>query len=139
MDIAALVLWILTALGGFVLLGTWVAHVGHRGASRSHLPSPVVFSHFGLAATGLVLWIIYVITDTTAVAWIAVAGLGIVAVLGFTMFARWLPSRRTTTQATAEAVAERHFPLPVVLGHGAFAATTIVLAVLAAANVGGGS
>jgi hypothetical protein len=33
--------------------------------------------------------------------------------------------------------AERHFPVPVVAGHGLLAATTLVLVLLAALNVGG--
>ena len=40
MSIAALITWIITALGGFVLLGTWLSRGGLRardaGASRSH-------------------------------------------------------------------------------------------------------
>jgi uncharacterized membrane protein YeiB len=31
----------------------------------------LIFGHFALAAVGLVVWILYVITDTTALAWTA--------------------------------------------------------------------
>jgi hypothetical protein len=62
----------------------------------------------------------------------------IVAGLGFTMFARWLPTYRTAgTTATGAGPAERHFPVPVVAAHGLVAATTLVLVLLAALNVGG--
>ena len=53
-----------------------------------------------------------------------------VALLGFTMLARWIPVRRNGT-------AESRFPVGVVIGHGLFAATTLVLALLAALGVGG--
>ncbi|WP_174184255.1 hypothetical protein [Nocardia barduliensis] len=52
MGIAALILWLLTAVGGFVLLGTWIAEGGARQPSSSHLPAPVVFGHFPLAVDG---------------------------------------------------------------------------------------
>lgn len=89
-----------------------------------------MFSHFVLAAIGLVLWIMYVVVDNSALAWMAFVLLLPVAALGFTMFARWIPARRT-------GVAESRFPVPVVVGHGLFAATTLVLALLAALGVGG--
>jgi hypothetical protein len=154
MDVAALILWILTAGGGFVLLGTWLAKGGARAdGAGTRFPLPVIFGHFLLAATGLVLWIAYVVTDSDAVGWVAFVLLAVVALLGFTMFARWLPtflaSRRagedpsvyaasapgavTTAQPTAPSTrtAESHFPVPIVFGHGALAATTLVLVLIA--------
>jgi hypothetical protein len=162
MDVAALILWILTAGGGFFLLGTWIAKGGARaGGAGSRFPAPVIFGHFALAATGLVLWIIYVAADKDAVGWTAFAVLLVVALLGFTMFALWIPTYRGATTATTGAhrptpgpggtpgatatmtepavtgPAERHFPLPIVLGHGLLAATTLVLVLLTMAGVGG--
>lgn len=149
MEIAALVAWVVTALGGFVLLGTWIQRGGLRQqrSGTSRLPAPLVFSHFLLAATGLVVWIIYVISDTDALAWVAVALLVVIAVLGFTMFARWLPVKRgaaPTRRATnLEAIdadhdvpAENHLPVPVVAAHGILAVATVVLVLLAALGVG---
>jgi hypothetical protein len=148
-DIAALILWILTAAGGFYLLATWVAKGGPRRqpAGASRFPPGLIFGHFGLAAAGLIVWIIYVAVDKTAIAWVAFAVLAVVALLGFTMFARWVPTYRTyhggRVRATVASVseaggpAERHFPVPLVAGHGLLAATTLVLALLAALNVGG--
>jgi hypothetical protein len=128
MAIAALVTWLITALGGFVLLGTWISRGGHRG-SETRLAPGLMFGHFGLAVAGLVLWIIYLVAGSGALAWIAFVVLLPVALLGFTMFARWLSSRRT-------AAVESHFPLPLVLGHGLFAATTLVLVLLTALGIG---
>jgi hypothetical protein len=138
-DIAALIVWIITALGGFVLLGTWIQRGGLRQQQSgvSHLPAPVVFGHFLLAAAGLVVWIVYVVTDTDALAWIAVALLVLIALLGFAMFARWLPVQRNATLAGAEAPAEKHLPVPVVAAHGLVAVATVVLVLLTALGVGG--
>lgn len=141
MDIAALIAWIVTALGGFFLLATWVRHGGHRQPSSSHFPPPLIFGHFGLAAVGLVVWIIYVAAGTTALAWIGFVLLLPVALLGFTMLARWIPTYRQPATAdvhtaTATAPAERHFPVGVVAGHGVLAVVTLVLVLLAALGVG---
>lgn len=130
MGIAALVTWLITALGGFVLLGNWISRGGHRPGAESRLAPGLVFSHFGLAVIGLVLWIIYLFAETEALAWIAFVVLLPVALLGFLMFGRWLSSRRAAT-------AEAGFPLVVVLGHGLFAAVTLVLVLLTALGVGG--
>ncbi|QTD96097.1 hypothetical protein [Streptomyces cyanogenus] len=150
MDIAALITWVVTALGGFYMLGTWIRRGGIRQqqAGTSRLPAPVVFGHFALAAIGLVVWIIYVVADRTALAWTAFGLLLPVALLGFVMLARWIPVHRDRvaagTAATATAPggeatvpAERHFPLPVVVAHGLFAVATLVLVLLSALGVGG--
>jgi hypothetical protein len=129
MDIAALVLWVITALGGFYMLGTWISKGGHRDVEGSRFPPPLIFGHFLLAATGLVLWIIYVATDEDSLAWISFVILLVVALLGFTMLARWIPTYRAAD--TGSGPAERHFPVAVVAGHGVLAATTLVLVLLA--------
>ena len=139
----ALVTWVLTAGGGFVLLAIWLARGGmqQQREAGNRIRPPLIMSHFLLAATGLVLWIIYIINDSDTLAWIAFGALLVVAVLGFTMFAIWL-RRRQARGAIAEAVtpdtpAEQHFPVAVVGLHGVLAATTLVLVLLTAAGVGG--
>ncbi|MFD8307083.1 hypothetical protein ACFV29_32790 [Streptomyces sp. NPDC059690] len=144
MDIAALVTWVITALGGFYLLGTWLSRGGARGGN-SHLPVPVIFGHFALAAIGLIVWIVYVIADKEALAWTAFVLLVPVALLGFVMLARWIPVHRGHATAAGGAgagagqdvPAERHFPVAVVLAHGMFAVVTVVLVLLSALGVGG--
>jgi manganese efflux pump family protein len=157
MGVAALITWLLTAGGGFFMLSKWVAKGGTRQPHTSSFPPALIFGHFALAATGLVLWIIYVITDTDALAWIAFILLVPVAALGFTMLARWLPTYRAgaesgratvssgrtgaasagTTAAAAPALPpEGHFPVPVVIAHCVFAVVTVVLVLLTALGVG---
>ena len=141
MEWIALIAWLLTAVGGFILLSIWVARGGMQQAREpgSRIRPPLILSHFALAATGLVLWIIFVATDSDALAWIAFVILLVVAVLGFTMFSIWW--RRRQRAALAQAVdpgtpAEQHFPVLIVGGHGILAATTLVLVFLAAIGVG---
>src|ERR671936_2941006 len=100
---AALVTWVLTAGGGFLLLGLWLRHGGMQQSDQpgALIRAARVLSHFALAATGLVLWIIYVATDSEALAWIAFAVLLVVATLGFSMLAIWIGQRRRRPAAPA--------------------------------------
>ena len=140
MEWAALISWIVTAGGGFVLFGLWLRHGGmrHREPGRQIRP-PLILSHFLLAATGLVLWIVYLVSDTDALAWIAFALLVAVAVLGWTMFAIWWQGRQAHGAVAAGSTpgepAEQRFPVPIVVLHGLLAVTTVVLVLLAAVGV----
>jgi uncharacterized membrane protein SirB2 len=146
---AALILWVITALGGFGLLGMWLQRGGMQQAQQPgrRIRPPLIFTHLLLAATGLVLWIIYLANDRKGFAWVAFALLLVVASLGFAMLALWLQRRQTaaaTPAATSRTVgsegsmpAEQHFPVPIVAGHGLAAATTLVLVLLASLNIGG--
>jgi manganese efflux pump family protein len=136
MDWAALITWIVTAAGGFVLLAIWVREGGMQQSGSGRIRPAIILSHFALAATGLVLWIIFVANGSETLAWIAFALLLVVALLGFGMLAIWLGQRRGAAVTTATDAAERHFPVPVVGVHGLLAATTLVLVLLAAAGVG---
>ncbi|MGW2523131.1 hypothetical protein ACWC09_40345 [Streptomyces sp. NPDC001617] len=61
-----------------------------------------------------------------------------VALLGFTLLARWIPVYRTVPAGGEESTfAERHLPVPVVAANGLLGATTLVLVPLAALGVGG--
>ena len=53
---AALIAWVVTAGGGFVLLSIWLARGGmrQRGAASARIRPPLIMSHFLLAGTGLV-------------------------------------------------------------------------------------
>lgn len=134
MDIIALIAWVVTALGGFVLLGTWLANRGKPGSEDSRVGPGLIFSHFLLAAGGLILWIVYVLSDgTEALGWLAVAVLLLVAALGFTMFFRWLSDRR---RPHPPATPEQRFPIAVVGAHGLLGAVTLVLVALVAMGVG---
>jgi small-conductance mechanosensitive channel len=150
MTTVALVTWVITALGGLFLLVTWLSRSGMRQqrSGESGFRAPLILGHPLLAAIGLVVWIIYLATDSDALTWVALVILLIVALLGFTMFARWLAARRSAPAAAtstpgaahggdATAPAERHLPVAVVLVHGLLGAITLVLVLLAALGMGG--
>jgi nitrogen fixation/metabolism regulation signal transduction histidine kinase len=132
MDWAALILWVLTAGGGFVLLAIWLKAGGMNQRSSGRIRPAVILTHFALAATGLVLWIVYVAGDSSTIAWIAFALLLVVALIGFGMLGMWLAQR---SKRDGEA-AEQRFPVAIVGLHGLLAATTLVLVFLAAAGIG---
>lgn len=139
---AALISWVVTAGGGSVLLAIWLSRGGMRQQREvgNRIRTPLIMSHFLLAAGGLVVWIVYLISDQKALAWIALAGLAVVALLGFTMLSIWLRRRQgrvaTTETTTPGTPAEQHFPVPVVVLHGLLAVVTLVLVLLTAAGVG---
>jgi hypothetical protein len=146
MEWAALIAWVLTAGGGFVLLAIWLSRGGmQQSGEGNRIRPPLILSHFLLAATGLVIWVIYVVADSDALAWIALAVLAVVAALGWTMFFIWLRRRRAVTPGevgtspAGSAVTmppEQHFPVPVVALHGVLAVITVLLVFLTAIGVG---
>ena len=159
MRFIALIAWFVTALGGLYMLAVWLIEndATNQRNKTSRLPLPVILAHVTLAVSGLVVWVIFLLLDRTALAWAALGILGGIAVLGFTMFARWIPVYRTQ-DATPEPVAvpvgaglepaqpamviqdgppEGNFPLFIVIAHGTFAVSTVVLVLLSALGMGG--
>ena len=146
MSLAALLTWLITATGGLYLLAIWLIEYDRefQAVVATRLPVPVISAHALLAMTGLALWAGYLLTGAERLAWAAAVLLAIVAALGVTMGVRWITVYRTPAQATgpgghgrAAVPPERHFPLPVVIGHGLFAAATITLVLLTAFGEGG--
>jgi hypothetical protein len=160
----ALIAWFITVLGGLYMLAVWLIEndATDQRHATSRLPLPIIVGHMSLAVTGLAVWVAYLLLDRSALAWAALGILAAIALLGLTMFARWIPVYRTTgaqarppqvarsslfepaparAAATATAVydvpPEGAFPLVVVLAHGTFAASTITFVVLTALGVGG--
>jgi hypothetical protein len=139
MEWAALIAWVVTAGGGFLLLTRWLRHGGMRQREGGQIRPILILSHFTLAATGLVLWIAFVASDSDALAWIAFGILVAVALLGLTMFTIWYQRRQLQAAggpAPASGVpAEQSFPVAIVTLHGLGAVTTVVLVFLAAIGV----
>jgi hypothetical protein len=163
----ALLTWVVTALGGLFLLAIWLIEYDpdFQRAAATRLPVPVISGHAMLAICGLVVWVSYLITGDDQFAWATLAILAAVTSLGVTMATRWVvvyrssarPARPGLATATAGAGGmrtaglgdasdrgreilvppERHFPLAVVIGHGVFAFTTVVLVLLTTLGVGG--
>jgi len=140
---AALIAWVITAGGDFVLLSIWLMRGGMRQQqeARNRIRPPLILSHLLLAAGGLVVWIIFLAAHKHVLTWVAFGILALVAVLGWTMFAIWFRRRQARgggTEIAAPGVpAEQHFPVAVVALHGLLAITTVVLVLLTALKVGG--
>jgi len=168
MRFVALIVWFVTALWGLYMLAVWLIEndATRKGNAASRLPLPVVLAHVMFAVTGLVVWVAYLLLDRPALAWTAVGILVAIAVLGLSMFARWIPVYRMVDDEVSvpvaamsggapggspeaapggvpgvgslrELPAEGSFPLLIVLAHGMFAVSTVVLVVLTALGVGG--
>ena len=139
---AALFAW-LTAVGlGLVLLATWIMRIGSGDQGQSsrpatsrpppYIPSSLVVTHLTLAVGGLVVWAFYLV---------ALAMLLPVELLGFSMFVRWLGSRRLRWAAAGGTgplwPAESFIPLVIVSSHGVAGAVTLSLVALATLGFGG--
>ena len=143
MAIAALITWLITAGFGSFMLARWINHGGLRaGGAATHFPPARVFSHFLLATAGLIVWIVYLVTGISFLAWVAVADLVLVALLGGLLVRRWAADGRAAMRAsgrsdTAELdLAEQHIPRAPVVLHGIFAVSTLLLVLLTALGVG---
>jgi hypothetical protein len=148
MRFIALLVWFITALGGLYMLAVWLIEndATRQDSATSRLPLPVIVSHVFLAVSGLVVWVVYLLLDRPALAWASVGILAAIATIGLAMFARWIPVYRTPVAVggpqepappVKEVPAEGNFPLFIVVAHGAFAVSTVVLVVLTALGVGG--
>jgi hypothetical protein len=89
--LAALLTWLATASLGAFMLSRWVRRGGLRRGGRPGVPPPVIFSHFGLAVTGLMVWAAFVASSLDVLAWVA-TGLAAAAIgLGICTVMLWTP------------------------------------------------
>jgi hypothetical protein len=130
--LAALAAWIVTVLAGSWLIAGWIVHGGlrQRGPRGAGVPRAVVVGHFGLALTGLAVWIAFVATGLRALAWAAVGVILLVAGLGMATLAGGLPEAAASSGPASPGPARK--PLALIAVHGSLAATAILLVVLAA-------
>jgi len=138
MSAAASFTWIATVVFGLVLLVIWLMEYDRdfQSAAATRLPVPVISAHALLGVGGLMVWVLYLVGDQKRLALATVGDLGVVAVLGLVMAARWIGVYRAyDPPATAATLLitvppERHFPRPVIIIHGLLAVTTVVLVLL---------
>jgi hypothetical protein len=84
--------WLFDAVSGGYMLRTWIARGGLRRQRASDRLAPrVVFAHFGIASTGLLMWISYLATTWIVLAWLAVGLLTVVIGLGVSTVTVWTP------------------------------------------------
>ncbi len=159
-SLAALAAWIVTAAAGSYLLAGWFADgVLRRRRGRATDPPPaIIVSHFAVAVAGLGIWIAFVATGVSVLAWSAVALILLAAGLGMATLVTALPepaaspgppslsppslSPPSRCPPAAGAIAEmaaparRRTPVIVIAVHGVLATVTILLVLLAAIGAG---
>ena len=93
LGLAALVTWLLDAGSGAYMLGTWIVRGGLRRqrATGERLGAAVVFGHFGMATTGLLIWASYLATQWAFLGWLAIGLLIVVIGLGISTVTLWTP------------------------------------------------
>jgi hypothetical protein len=92
LGIAALITWLFDAGSGLYMLGTWVSRGGLRRQRISDRLAPrVVFGHFGMASSGLLVWVSFLITGLAALAWLAVGVLMLAIGFGISTVTLWTP------------------------------------------------
>jgi len=137
---ATAITWLATVLMGLYMLAVWLIEndLTSRGSIPSRLPVPVIFAHLLLAASGLTVWVAFLLLERKTLAWTAVGILVAIALLGATMFLRWIPVYRDSGPPprfpgdVPPVRPEGNFPVAVVTAHGLLAVSTLVLALLTA-------
>lgn len=136
---AALIAWVVTALGGFILLARWATAGGVKQMrdGRTSFTAVKSLGHPLLAAAGLVLWVAFIVTGSATLAWISFLLLVPVALLGFAMFVPWIKGRsQKQPVAASDLPAEQSLSPALVYGHGVLAVTTVVLVLLGTLSAG---
>jgi hypothetical protein len=96
LDLVVLVSWLLTeALGAFMLRG-WIVSGGAARARRQPrrdegMSLPVLASHAGLNLTGLVIWIVFLLSGAKVLAWVALGFMAPAIGLGISTVTIWTP------------------------------------------------
>jgi hypothetical protein len=103
--IAALSTWLVDAVSGVFMLGTWIVRGGlhQQRTTGDRLAPRVVFGHFGIATTGLAVWASYLATGWLPLAWLAVGLLMLVIGLGISTVTLWTPFPAHRVEAAAAA------------------------------------
>jgi hypothetical protein len=93
LGVITLITWVLTASIGAYMLTTVLGRDGLRQQRtvRDGLPPGVLFGHFGLALTGLAVWVSFVATGWVPLAWSAVGLLMPAFGLGICTVTLWTP------------------------------------------------
>ena len=120
---AALISWLITVGLGSWMMARWITRGGLRRArlSKASLPPSLIFTHFGLAVAGLLVWGAYLATGLAAAAWAGCVLLLPVAGLGMALVSLWLPERSlaATTAPAVTVPAAQAAPAGAAAGTGA--------------------
>lgn len=115
LGVATLLVWLLTVGMGAFMLGTWLAQGGLRRqrATGEGPPPAIIFGHAGLALTGLLVWVSYVLSGMVVLGLSAVGVLTMVIGFGVANVVLWTPY---PGRAVMTAVSQRAGPAGGMLG-----------------------
>jgi hypothetical protein len=133
LGLAALAAWLVTAGLGVSMMARWFIRARRQGSG----PRPVLnLAHFGLALTGLLVWISYLVTGVAGLAWTACGLLLAVASLGMSLVFLGPAGAVTALRSEDGPAPVGHPPVFVIAAHVTAACITILLATLAAIGAG---
>jgi hypothetical protein len=135
--LAALLAWLATAAsGGFVLVRWLLAGGSPLRRTVTSAPPVVILGHVGAGALGLVLWVSFMLSGWVALAWTALAILAPVAGLGMGVLLLGLPGPVRPRIGTRGKGPRARIPVLAIVGHGMFAATALLLVLMATIGAG---
>ena len=128
-QVGALLAWLAAAASGGMVLVRWL-RAGGRPLRRTATAAPpaAILGHVSGGLIGLVLWAAFMLSGQAALAWIAAAVLAPVTGAGMAVLVLGLSSP-VRTGLTAR---RPRMPVLVIVAHGLFAATALLLVLMAA-------
>jgi hypothetical protein len=99
-------------------------------------PPAVILGHAGAGALGLVLWTCFTLSGWAALGWIALGVLAPVAGLGMGVLLLGLPGPVRPDIGARSPGRRARVPVLVIVAHGLFAVTTLLLVLMAAIGAG---
>ncbi len=93
LGVVTLISWAITATVGVYMLGALIASGGlhRRRAGRDRLFPSLLFGHFSMAITGMLVWVAFLVTGWAWLAWSAVGLLMPAIGLGISTVTLWTP------------------------------------------------
>jgi manganese efflux pump family protein len=136
LNLAALIAWLVTVGLGVSMMARWITRTWRHGAQPRGRGPVLNFTHFGLALTGLLIWISYLATGLTSLAWVACGLLLAVASLGIALVFLSPAAAAAETRPGDDPPPAGRPPVPLIAAHITVACVTILLATLAAIGPG---
>jgi hypothetical protein len=113
MRTATLISWLVTASLGAFMLRTWLARGGLsvERAKKGGLPPQLIFGHATAAITGLLCWVVFLVSGARPLAWAAVGLLAVAVGLGLCTVTLWTPYP-ARKPGERQPVSHRDIPVP---------------------------
>jgi hypothetical protein len=135
--VGALLAWLATAASGGWVLARWLLAGGSPlRRTMTAAPPAVILGHAGAGALGLTLWACFTLSGWAPLAWIALGILAPVSGLGMGVLLLGLPGPVRPDIGARSPGRRVRVPVLVIVAHGLFAVTTLLLVLMAAIGAG---